>query len=99
MNCTSPLLAPPKHVAVKLPVGHTALAARTHLSHLPLEMLMVAPSWTASSSNFAEPAWPVVLVGAPPHLVISPAMPPQMLSIATFSSWKTIFLTAELVYC
>jgi len=82
-------------VAERLPVGHTALAARTHCSHRPFEMLSVAPLWTGVSSNLAEPDWPVVLVGAPPHLVMDPAMPPQMLSMATFSSWKTMFLVGS----
>ena len=43
VNATSPELAPPTHVALKLPVGQTALAARTHPSHRPFEMLIVAP--------------------------------------------------------
>ena len=86
MKVTSPELAPPEQVAVKLPVGQTALAARTHCSHRLLEMFMVAPESTASSPNLAVPDWPVVLVGEPPHLVIGPTMPPQMLSSATVSS-------------
>jgi hypothetical protein len=52
----------------------------------------VAPSSTALSENCADPDLPVVDVGAPPHFVMDPAIPPQMLSSATFSSWKTIFL-------
>lgn len=53
---------------------------------------MVAPLSAASRSNLAVRDCPVVLAGAPPHLVMDPAMPSQMLSMATFSSWKTIFL-------
>lgn len=86
VKATLPLLAPPAHVALRLPVGHTALAARTHCSHRPLEMLIVAPSSTASSVNFAVPDCPVVDSGAPPHFVTDPAIPPQMASKATFSS-------------
>lgn len=92
VKVTSPVLAPPAHVAFILPVGQTALAARTHCSHRPLEMLIVAPLSTALSENCADPDFPVVDVGAPPHFVMAPAMPPHMASSATFSSWKTIFL-------
>lgn len=90
---TFPELAPPTHVAFRLPVGQTALAARTHCSHRPLDMLIVAPVSVGFSANLAVPDCPVVDVGAPPHLVMAPAIPPQMPSSATFSSWKTIFLS------
>ena len=92
VKSTSPDDAPPAHVACRLPVGHTARAARTHCSHRPLEMLMVAPGAAARSSNRAEPDWPVVAAGLPPHFWTEPAMPPQMASSATFWSWKTMFL-------
>jgi hypothetical protein len=55
-------------------------------------MLIVAPLCVVVKENFAVPDCPVVEVGAPPHLVMAPAMPPQMPSSATFWSWKTIFL-------
>jgi hypothetical protein len=71
-------------VDVKSPVGHTALAALTHPSHLPLLTFIVAPATTALSLNNAVPDDPVVDVGAPPHLVIAPAIPPQIPNSATF---------------
>lgn len=83
-NATFPVDAPPMHVDVKSPVGHTALAALTHPSHLPLLTLIVAPEVTAFSLNSAVPDDPVVDVGAPPHFVMAPAMPPQIASSATF---------------
>ena len=92
VNATFPVEAPPAHVALRLPVGQTARAARTHCSQRPLDMLRVAPAETAFSENFAVPDCPTVEVGFPPHFVIVPAMPPQMPSSATFWSWKTIFL-------
>lgn len=51
MKSTLPVEAPPAHVPLRLPVGHTALAARTHCSHRPLEMLIVAPEVAALSVN------------------------------------------------
>jgi hypothetical protein len=92
VKATFPVLAPPTQVPDMLPVGHTARAARMHCSQRPLEMLMVAPESTALSANLAVPDWPVVDVGLPPHLVMVPAMPPQIPSSATFWSWKTMFL-------
>jgi hypothetical protein len=44
-NLTSPLgVAPPMQVDSKLPIGHVNCAALTHLSHRPLEILIVLPS-------------------------------------------------------
>ncbi len=81
---TLPVVAPPTQVPETLPVGHTARAARMHCSHRPLEMLMVAPASVVFSVNSAVPDWPVVAAGLPPHLVMLPAIPPQMASSATF---------------
>ncbi len=92
MKATLPVDAPPTQVLEKLPVGHTARAARTHPSHRPLETLMVAPLSTALRLNLAVPDWPVVVAGLPPHFSMVPAIPPQMASSATFWSWKTMFL-------
>lgn len=79
-KATFPVEAPPTQVDVNVPVGHTALAARTHPSHLPLLTLIVAPASTALRLNNAVPDAPEVDVGAPPHFVILPAMPPQIAS-------------------
>jgi hypothetical protein len=83
-NATFPVDAPPMQVDVKSPVGHTARAALTHPSHLPLLTLIVAPASTALSLNNAVPDDPVVDVGEPPHFVMAPAMPPHIPSSATF---------------
>jgi hypothetical protein len=65
-NCTSPpLLAPPRQVALRLPVGQTALAARTHCSHLFFVRLIVLPAPTALSVNSALPTRPWVMLGPP----------------------------------
>ena len=85
VNATFPVEAPPTQVELKVPEGQTALAARTHPSHRPLLTLIVAPESTALSSKSAVPDEPVVDVGAPPHFVIAPAIPPQIPSWATFS--------------
>ena len=93
VNDTSPLVAAPTQVALRLPVGHTARAARTHSSHRTFDTLMVAPGVTASSVNKALPERPCVTAGEPAHFVVAdPAMPPQMASSATFWSWKTMCL-------
>lgn len=92
VKSTFPVEAPPTQVPLILPVGHTARAARIQPSHLPLEILMVAPLDAALSVKSAVPDSPVVLSGAPPHFVMVPAMPPQMPSSATFWSWKTMSL-------
>ena len=103
LKATSPLLAPPRQVARKLPVGQTARAARTHSSHLLLEMVIRAPDsasvgWRVKS---ALPTRPWVVCGEPWHLVASdPEMPSQIASSAAFWSWKTMclfFLPALLV--
>lgn len=39
---------------------------------------------------------PQIYERTPPHLVIAPAIPPQIASWATFSSWKTIVLRSGL---
>jgi hypothetical protein len=54
-----------------LSVGHTARAARTQPSHLPLLTLIIAPPSVAFNSKSAVPNEPVVDVGAPPHFVIA----------------------------
>jgi hypothetical protein len=54
--------------------------------------LIVAPAVAALRVNKAVPEEPVVDVGAPPHLVIVPAMPPQIPNSATFWSWNTMLL-------
>lgn len=95
VKTTSPVLAPPAQVPDMEPVGHTAWAARTHCSQRLLEMLMVAPDVAASRVNLAVPDWPVVETGLPPHFWIEPAIPPQMLSSATFWSWDTMWLGAR----
>jgi hypothetical protein len=92
VNSMSPNELPPEQRALKLPVGQTALAARTHCSHRNLEMVMVAPLSTGAIVNFAVRDWPTVDDGAPRHFCTEPAMPPQMASSATFWSWKTTFL-------
>lgn len=92
VNATSPDDAPPTQTLLNSPTGHTALAALTQPSHLPLLTLIVAPLSVASSVNSADPLEPLVDVGAPPHFVIAPAMPPQMLSEATLRSWGLIVL-------
>jgi hypothetical protein len=71
-------------VELNVPVGQTALAARTQPSHLPLLMLIVAPDVTALRLKSAVPDEPVVDVGAPPHFVIAPAIPSHIPSSATF---------------
>lgn len=92
VKSTLPNVAPPVHVPLMLPVGQIALAARTQPSQRPLEMLMVASVAVARRVNSAVPERPTVLWGEPPHFVMVPAMPSQMLSSATFWSWKTMFL-------
>jgi len=84
LNLTSPLLAPPRHIAVKLPVGHAARAACTHCSHLFLVMLIVDPGSTALSVNSALPTRACVISGDPEHRFTAPAMPPQIASSAAF---------------
>lgn len=91
-KATSPTVAPPRHVAERLPVGHTARAACTHSSHRTLEMLILAPSLRAVRVNLALPLRPTVVDGDPPHWDVEPDMPSQMASCAAFSSWKMIFL-------
>jgi hypothetical protein len=71
-------------VELNVPVGQTARAARTQPSHLPLLTLIVAPEVTVESEKSAVPDLPVVEVGAPPHFVMVPAIPPQIPSSATF---------------
>jgi hypothetical protein len=80
-NLTSPDDAPPRQVALRLPVGHTARAARTQPSHCSFEMLMEAPDWVVRRENFAEPLTPSVrdADGLPLQPWMSgPAIPPQM---------------------
>jgi hypothetical protein len=72
VNATFPVEAPPTHVELKVPVGQTARAARTHPSHLPLLILIVAPASTALSLNSAVPEEPVVDEGDPPQNSIVP---------------------------
>jgi hypothetical protein len=84
VKSTFPVVAPPIHVLEKLPVGQTALAALTHPSHRPLLTLIFASAVAAFKVNSAVPEEPVVEIGAPPHFVIAPAMPPQIPSSATF---------------
>lgn len=91
-KATSPTVAPPRHVADKLPVGHTARAAWTHSSQRTLEMLILAPSLSAVRVNLALPLRPTVVDGDPPHWDVEPDIPSQMASWAAFSSWKMIFL-------
>ncbi len=79
VNATLPVEAPPTQVEENVPTGQTALAARIQPSQRPLLTLIVAPGSTALSLKRAVPAEPVVDVGAPPHLVIAPAMPPLAL--------------------
>ena len=83
-KATFPVDAPPTHVELKVPVGHTALAVLTQPSHLPLLTLIVAPDVTALSWKSAVPELPSVELGAPSHFVIAPAIPPQILNSATF---------------
>jgi len=52
----------------------------------------VAPSSMALRVNLAVPLSPTVVLGLPPQNSMVPAMPPQMESMATFWSWKTIEL-------
>lgn len=92
VKATSPVLAPPLQVDLKLPLGHVALAARMHPSQRPLDTLIVAPEAVGFKVNFAVPDTPVVLFGAPPHFWMDPAMPPQIASVATFMSWVSILL-------
>ena len=73
-----PVEAPPMQVLEKVPVGQTALAARTQPSHRPLLTLRVAPATVPFSVKRAVPEDPVVEVGAPPHL--------KFLSAYVFSS-------------
>jgi len=81
-----PVVAPPTQVPDMLPVGHTALAARTHCSHRSLEMLICAPASAVLRANRAVPDLPVVSAGRPWHLVTGPAMPRQIDNSATFWS-------------
>jgi len=94
VNCTSPpLVAPPRQVALRLPVGQTALAARTHCSHRFLVRAIVFPAPMALSVNSALPTRPWVMLGEPSQRCCAePAMPPQMESSAAFWSWKTMWL-------
>jgi hypothetical protein len=78
--------APPIQVLVNGLSPHTALAALTQPSHLPLVMIMVVPAVATSRSKRAVPEIPVVDVGWPPHCSIVPAMPPQMERRATLMS-------------
>lgn len=87
-----PEVAPPRHVADRLPVGHTARAAWTHDSQRALEMSMVAPPLSAERTNRALPFWPIVVTGDPPQWLVLPDIPPQMASWAAFSSWKMMCL-------
>ncbi|KAG9246584.1 hypothetical protein BJ878DRAFT_540147 [Calycina marina] len=88
----SPVLAPPTQVLENVPVGHTALTALMHLYHRPLLTLRVAPLVGGLSVKSAVPVSAVVDVGAPPHLVMTPAISPQMASCATFASAILIFV-------
>lgn len=89
-NSTSPLLAPPRHTLLRLPVGHTARAALTHPSHRPLVTVTLAPGSTARSTNTALPARPTVSRSPVRHR--PPGRPSQMESSAAFCSWKTMCL-------
>lgn len=68
---------PPTQSDVNVPVGHTALAALTHPSHLPLLTVRVAPVSSGVRVNFEVPDAPTVEVGLPPQNSMEPAMPPQ----------------------
>jgi hypothetical protein len=81
--------APPIHVLVNGVSPQTALAARTQPSHLPFVISIVCPFVAAVRTNFAVPDSPVVVVGAPAHCSIVPAMEPQMERRATLISWET----------
>ena len=59
-NVRSPVVAPPMHVAFRLPVGHAARAALTQASHFILEMLILAFDWVACKANLADPLTPSV---------------------------------------
>ena len=92
VKATLPLEAPPMQVELKLPVGHTARAARTQPSHLPLLTLIVAPETVVLSVKSAVPDEPVVEVGLPPHFVMVPALISSQLQIANRSvSSENIF--------
>ena len=86
------------HVEVKGLFPHTALAARTHPSHLPFVISMVVPAVATLSTNLAVPKAPVVVVGLPAHCSMVPAMEPQMERSATFMSWSTRVLQDMLVW-
>lgn len=73
-----------------------ARAALTHPSQRPFEILIVAPASVAVRVNFAVPDAPVVVAGSPPQNSIVPAMPPQMLRMATLISWLTSVLNSVL---
>lgn len=70
VKCTSPPLAPPRHVPDRLPVGHLSRAARTHSSHFFLVRVMTVPPLTASSENWALPRLPTVVAERVRHLLL-----------------------------
>jgi hypothetical protein len=86
VNATFPVEAPPTHVELKVPVGQTARAARTHPSHLPLLTLIVAPASTVLSLNSAVPEEPVVDEGDPPQNSIVPGRIKKSALKAPFSN-------------
>jgi hypothetical protein len=77
-NFRSPLVVPPLHTPVMLPVGQMSCAARMHCSHLSLDMLIVASGLAGARTNLADPECPTVFAGSPLHLVTDPAMPPHI---------------------
>jgi hypothetical protein len=72
-----PDVVPPTQVLVKVPVGQTALAARTQPSHRPFETFRVAPALSGVKVNLDVPEAPTVVLGFPPQNSIFPAIPPQ----------------------
>ena len=58
---------PPTHSLVNGLSPHTALAALIHASHLPLDTLIVDPSFTTFRFSTAVPDAPVVEDGLPWH--------------------------------
>ena len=83
---------PPTHSLLNGLSPHTALAALMHASHLPLDTLIVDPSFTTFRFSTAVPDAPVVEAGLPWHFWIVPAMVPQMERMATLISWLSIEL-------
>ena len=68
-------------------LGHIALAARTHDSHLPLETFNVAPRLSGTRVNIDVPNAPTVEVGLPIHFRLSD-IPPQIERRAMSVSWE-----------